>query len=66
MPSLSGPQPVLSAQLYRLDEGDGLGAAEVYLKESGMALDPLAVDMLIADLEAFAAKLRVMRRQMGA
>ncbi|MDI5965769.1 DUF6907 domain-containing protein [Streptantibioticus silvisoli] len=63
---LPGDLPVLlRAEVTRLDEGGELGEPVMFVQgETDIELDAAGADMLIADMEAFVAKLRVLRGQM--
>ena len=57
---------MIRAELVRMDEGDVRGETVLYVQgESDVELSAEEVDLHIADLEAWVAKLRVLRRQMG-
>lgn len=61
-----GSRFLLRAELMRTDEGDARGETVLYVQgESDMELSADEVDLHIADMEAWVAKLRVLRRQMG-
>ncbi|MCD9196041.1 DUF6907 domain-containing protein [Streptomyces albireticuli] len=70
---LSNPRPlegdvpvILRSELYRSDEESGTGEVKLYLSgETDIDLGRDEADVLIADLDAFVATLRVLRRQMG-
>lgn len=66
-PLPGGDRFLLCAELMRTDEGDGRGETVMYVQGASDAeLNAAEADMLIADVAAWVAKLKVQRRQMGA
>lgn len=64
---LDGDAPVfVRAELFRADEGNGLGEVSMYLSgETDIEMSRDEVDVFVIQAQAFVDTLRTMRRQMG-